>query len=120
MEEQRLRSEEVMGGRRRLHNEELHNLYTSPNITGVMKSRMKWTGHRAHMEELRNAYRLLVRKPEMKRLLGRPRHRWEVNIRMDIKEIVWEVVDWIHLAKDRDQWQSLVNMVMNILNLWVP
>jgi hypothetical protein len=69
------------------------------------------------MGGMRNAYDILVGKPEGKRPLGRPRHRWEDNIRMNLREIGWEGVDWIHLAQDRDQWWALVNMVMN---LWVP
>jgi hypothetical protein len=65
------------------------------------------------MEELRNAYEVLVGKPEGKRPFGRPRRRWEANIRMDLREIVWKGVDWMHLDQDRDQWQDLVNTVMN-------
>jgi hypothetical protein len=77
----------------------------SLNIIRVIKSRrMKWTGHVAHMEEMINAYNILVVKPEGKRPLGRPRQRWEGNIVMNLREIGWEVVDWIHLAHDRDQW----------------
>jgi hypothetical protein len=70
-------------------------------------------GYVARMGEMRNAYNILVGKPEGVRPLGRPRHRWEVNIRMDLGEIVWEGVDWIHLAQDRDQLRALVNMVIN-------
>jgi hypothetical protein len=66
------------------------------------------------MEEMRNAYLILVRKPEGKRPLGRPRRRYEDNIRMDLREIGWEGVDWIHLAQDRNQCQALVNTVMNL------
>jgi hypothetical protein len=69
------------------------------------------------MEEMRNAYQILVRKPEGKRSLRRPRHRWEYNIKMDLREIGWEGVEWMHVAQDKDQWQPLVNMVMD---LWVP
>jgi hypothetical protein len=65
------------------------------------------------MEEMSSTY-ILVRKPEGKRPLRRPRHRWEDNIRMDLREIVWEDVDWMHLAWDRDLWQTLVNMAMNL------
>jgi hypothetical protein len=84
----------MAGGWRRLHNEELHNLYTSQNITGVNKSRrMRRAGHVAHMKEMRNSYNILVGKPEGKRPLGRPRNRCEDNIRMDLREILWEAVE---------------------------
>jgi hypothetical protein len=71
-------------------------------------------GHVACMGDMRNAYEILVGKPEEKRPLGRPRHRWEDNIRKDLKDIRWENVDWMHLAQDRDQWQALVKIVMNL------
>jgi hypothetical protein len=74
---------------------------------------MKWE-HRTHVGEIRNVCKILISKPEVKRLLGRPRRRWEDDIRMDLREIWWEVVDWMHLAQDRDQWRILVNAVMNI------
>jgi len=64
--------------------------------------------------EMRNTYKILVSKPEGRKPHRRPRHRWEDNIRMDLREIGWEVVDWMHLAQDRDQWWALVNMVMNL------
>jgi hypothetical protein len=83
---------------------ELHNLYSSPNIIRMMKSRrMKWAGHVARVGEKRNAYRALVGKPEGKRPLGRPRRSTVDNI----KEIGWDRMDWIHLAQDRDQWRLL-------------
>jgi hypothetical protein len=66
------------------------------------------------MREKRNAYRILLGKPEGKRLLGRPRCRWEDNIGIDLREIVWGVMDWIDLAQDRDQWRALENTVMNL------
>jgi hypothetical protein len=107
--------DEVIGGWRKLHNEELHNLYGSPNITRIIKSRrMSWAGYVAGMGEKRNAYRISVEKPEGKRPLGRPRRWWEDNIKMDLREIGWCGMDWIDLAQDRDQWRVLVNTVMNL------
>jgi hypothetical protein len=89
----------VMGGWRKLHNEELHNLYSSPSIIRIIKSRrMRWAGHVAQMGEKRNVYRLLVGKLEGKRPLGRPRRRWMDNIKMNLLEIGVSVVDWIGLA----------------------
>jgi hypothetical protein len=86
--------DEVIGGWRKLHNEELHNLYCSPSIIRIFKSRkMRWTGHVAGMGEKRNAYRILVGKPEGKRPLGRPILRWEDNIRVDLREIGWGGMD---------------------------
>jgi hypothetical protein len=106
--------DEVTGGWRKLHNEELHNLYSSPSRMKIIKSRMRWVGHVAGMEEKRNVYRLLVRKPEGKRPLGRPRRRWIDNIKMDLLEIGLDVVDWIGLSQDRYKWRALVNVVMNL------
>jgi hypothetical protein len=107
--------DEVIGGWRKLHNEELHNLYCSPSIIRIIKTRrMGWAGHVARMGEKMNAYRILVGKPEGKRPLGRPRRRREDNIRMDLREIEWGGMDWIDLAQDRDQWRALVNTIMNL------
>jgi hypothetical protein len=86
----------VTGEWRKLHNEELRDLYSSPSIIRIFKSRrMIWAGHVARMGEMRNAYRLLVGKPEGKRQLGRLRRRWVDNIRMDLGEVRWGDVDWI-------------------------
>jgi hypothetical protein len=109
-----LKRDEVTGGWRKLHTEELHGSYSLPSIIRVIKARrMKWAGHVARMVEVRDAYNILVVKPEGRRPLGRPRHGWEDNIKMDFRKIWFGDVDWIHWAQDRDRWQALVNTVMS-------
>jgi hypothetical protein len=107
--------DEVTGEWIKLLNEELHNMYSSPNIIITIKSRrMRWAVHVARMGENRNANRILVGKPEGRRPLGRPRRKWVDNIKMDLREIEWGGVDWVDLAKDRDHWRDFVNWVMNL------
>jgi hypothetical protein len=107
--------DDVTGGWRKLHNEELNGLYSSPSTVRVIKARMmRWAGHVAHMGEVRGAYSILVGSPEGRRPLGRPRRRWEDNIKMDLREIGFGDMDWIHWAQDRDRWRALVNAVMNL------
>jgi hypothetical protein len=106
------------GSWRKLHNNELHNLYSSPNIVRVIKERrLRWAAYVACMGERRGVYRVLFGKPKGKRPLGRPKCMWEDNINLGLREIGIDGVNWIQLAQDRVQWWVFVNMVMN---LWVP
>jgi hypothetical protein len=108
--------DEVTGKSRKLHNEELHDLYSSLGIIRIINSRrMRYVGHVARMREKRIAYRSLVGKPEVRKPLGRSRHRWLDNIRMDLVEVGWGDVDWS--GSGCEQVESLVN---SILNLRVP
>jgi hypothetical protein len=101
--------------RRELHDEKLHDLYSSPSTIRIIKSRrIGWAGHVTRMGEKMNANRLLVGKQEGKRPLGRPRRRWVDNITMDLVEVGWSDVDWIGLAQDRDRWRAVVNSVLKI------
>jgi hypothetical protein len=90
-------------------------LYSSPDINRQIKSRiMRWVEHVARMGEGRNVYRVLVGKREGKGPLGRPRHRWEDGLKLDLGKIGWEGVEWIHLARDRNRWWAVVNAVVNL------
>jgi hypothetical protein len=103
------------GSLRKLHNDELHRLYSSPNIFRVIKSRsLRWVVHVDRMENRRGVYRVLVGKPEGKRPLGRPRRRWENNIKLDLTEVGIDGANWIRLAQDWVRWRVFVNTVMNL------
>jgi hypothetical protein len=103
------------GSWRKLHNDELHSLYSSPNVVRVVKSRrMRWAGHVACMGEGRGVYRVLVGRLESKRPLGSPRCRREDNVKIDRREIGIDAANWIQLAQDRVRWRSFVNTVMNL------
>ena len=105
--------DEVTGDWRKLHNEELSDLYSLPNTVRVIKSRrMRWAVHVARMGDGRGMHRVLVGKAEGKRPLGRPRRRWEDNIKMDLQVVGWGCGNWMELAQDRDRWRVLVSSVM--------
>jgi hypothetical protein len=107
------RMDEVTAVWKELHNEELSNLYSSPNMVRVMTSRiMRWAGHLRRMGKRRGLYRVLVGKPEGNRSRGRPRRRWEDNIELDLQEVGCGRMDWIELAQDRDRWRALVIAAM--------
>jgi hypothetical protein len=103
------------GSWRKLHNDELHNLYSSSNIFRVIKSRrMRWAGHVARMGEWMGVYMVLVGRLECKRPLRKPRRRWEDNIMMDLREVGIDGANWIQLAQDKVRWRPFVNTVINL------
>jgi hypothetical protein len=102
------------GSWRKLHNDELHSLYSSSNLKVIKSRRMRWAEHVARMREGRSVYRVLVGRPEDKRPVGRPRRRWEDNIKTDLTEIGINGANWIQLAQDRIHWLAFVKTVMNL------
>jgi len=111
----RPRKDGVIKEWRKLHKEELNELFSSPNIFWVIKSRrMRWTGHIARMVAWRGVYRVLVGKPEGKRPLGRPKRRWEDNIKLNLQVVVCGGIDWITQTQNSDRWRALMNTVINI------
>jgi hypothetical protein len=109
----RPKKKEVAGGCRRLQYEEPHNLYTSPNLIRMIKSR-RGVGHVVRMGEMGNVCKILVGEPKGKRLMGKHRRRWEDNIVIDLREIGWGGMNWLHLTQDKNQRWALVNTVMNL------
>ncbi|KAJ4442180.1 hypothetical protein ANN_12046 [Periplaneta americana] len=106
--------DEVTGEWRKLHNIELHTLYSSPDTNRNIKSRrLRWAEHVARTGEIRNAL-VLVRRPEEKITLGRPRRKWEDDIKMDLREVGYDCRDWINLAQDRDRWRAYMRAAMNL------
>jgi len=109
------KTNKITGEWKKLHNEELSDLYSLPNIVRVVKSRrMRWAGHVARMGQGRGVYRVLVGKPEGKRPLGRLRRRWGDNIKMDLQEMGGGCWGCMELAQDRDRWRTLVSTVMKL------
>jgi len=107
--------DKVTGEWRKLHNGELNDLYCSPSIVWVIKSsRIRWAQYVARMGERRGVHRVSVEKPEGKRPLGRHRHRWKDNIKMDLQQVGCGGMDWIDLAQDRDRWRAFANAVINL------
>ena len=107
--------DEITGEWRKLHNEEVNDLCSSPNIVRKIKSRrMTWAGHVTRMGKIRGVHTVLRGEPEGKRPLGRPRRRWENNIKMYLHEVGRGGMDWIGLAQDRDRWRALVDAVKNL------
>jgi hypothetical protein len=110
-----LNGDEVTRVWRNLHNEKLHNFYSASSIIRMMKSRrMRWAGRVVRIGARRNAYRILVGKPEGKTPLERPNSTWVDNIKLDLREIGWGGMYWIDLAQDRYQWRALVNLVVSL------
>ena len=100
---------------KKLHDDELNDLYYPPNIFRVIRwRRIRWAKSVARIRERSGVCRVLVGKPEGKRPLGRPRCRWDDSIKMDLQVVDCEFMDWIRLAQDRDRWRALVNTVMTL------